>query len=381
MQVTCLQENLGRGLALVSRAVATRSTLPVLGNVLLQSEDGGLRLSGMNQQIAMSVWLGANVDEAGAITVPARLLSDFVSQLPDGSVVMESENDTNSLAITSGQFHAKLQGIGADDFPPIPEASAEREVELPADLFATVVDQVIVAAATDDSRPVLAGVSLTIAPDYIEMAAADGYRLAVRREDVETGITESTQIVVPRPAMVELRRILADEPGNVTIGLSDTQSQVVFQTKLVTFIASLIDGQYPNYPQLVPGEVDSQVTVNTQEFAQATRIAALFASTGANVIKVNVQPTGDGSSGRMVLTANSAELGENSGEIDVRLTGEGGLIAFNPRFLTECLNAIPTEQVSLGMSGTTSPGRFRPMSGGHEVETHSHVIMPMHTVS
>jgi DNA polymerase-3 subunit beta len=149
----------------------------------------------------------------------------------------------------------------------------------------------------------------------------------------------------------------------------------------VTFIASLIDGQFPNYPQLVPGEVDTRVVVDTQQFAQAARIASLFASSGANVIKVNVQPSGDGASGRMTLTSTSAELGENSGELDVEVTGEGGSIAFNPRFLSECLSAISTERVTVGMSGATSPGRFRPMDGDSEIESHSHVIMPMHTVS
>ncbi len=381
MRVTCLQENLSRGLALVSRAVATRSTLPVLSNVLLQSEDGGLRLSGMNQQLAMSVWLGASVEDDGAITVPARLLSDFVAQLPEGPVTLVSDDETDSLSVASGRFQAKLKGLSAEDFPPIPTTGDEREVDLATDLLGDVIGQVVTAAATDDSRPVLAGVSITIAPDHIELAAADGYRLAVRREEVETGLAEAVQIVVPRPAMVELQRMLADDPGTVTIGLSETQSQVLFRTSTVTFIATLIDGQFPNYPQLIPGEVDTRVVVDTQAFAQATRIASLFASSGANVIKLHVQPGADGESGRVVLTSNSAELGENSGELDAEVSGDGGLIAFNPRFLSECLGSIATERISVGTSGATSPGRFRPVDGDEEIETHSHVIMPMHTVS
>ena len=381
MRVTCLQENLSRGLGLVSRAVATRSTLPVLSNVLVQSEDGGLRLSGMNQQLAMSVWLGASVEDEGAITVPARLLSDFVSQLPEGPVTLTTDDETDSLSVASGRYQAKLKGLSAEDFPPIPTTGDEREVDLATDLLADVISQVVTAAATDDSRPVLAGVSITIAPDHLELAAADGYRLAVRREEVETGLAESVQIVVPRPAMVELQRMLADDPGTVTIGLSETQSQVLFRTSTVTFIATLIDGQFPNYPQLIPGEVDTRVVVDTQAFAQATRIASLFASSGANVIKLHVQPGADGESGRMVLTSNSAELGENSGELDAEVSGDGGLIAFNPRFLSECLSTITTERISVGTSGATSPGRFRPVDGDEEIETHSHVIMPMHTVS
>ena len=381
MRVTCLQENLGRGLALVSRAVATRSTLPVLSNVLLQSEDGGLRLSGMNQQLAMSVWLGSSVEDEGAITVPARLLSDFVAQLPEGPVTLTTDDETDSLSVASGRYQAKIKGLSAEDFPPIPTTGDEREVDLATDLLADVIGQVVTAAATDDSRPVLAGVSITIGPDHIELAAADGYRLAVRREEVETGLAEPVQIVVPRPAMVELQRMLADDPGTVTIGLSETQSQVLFRTSTVTFIATLIDGQFPNYPQLIPGEVDTRVVVDTQAFAQATRIASLFASSGANVIKLHVQPGAEGESGRMVLTSNSAELGENSGELDAEVSGDGGLIAFNPRFLSECLGTIATERISVGTSGATSPGRFRPVDGDDEVETHSHVIMPMHTVS
>ena len=381
MRVTCLQENLSRGLALVSRAVATRSTLPVLSNVLLQSEDGGLRLSGMNQQLAMSVWLGASVEDEGAITVPARLLSDFVAQLPEGPVTVATDDETDSLSVASGRYQAKIKGLSAEDFPPIPTTGDEREVDLATDLLADVIGQVVTAAATDDSRPVLAGVSITIGPDHIELAAADGYRLAVRREEVETGLAEPVQIVVPRPAMVELQRMLADDPGTVTIGLSETQSQVLFRTSTVTFIATLIDGQFPNYPQLIPGDVDTRVVVDTQAFAQATRIASLFASSGANVIKLHVQPGADGESGRMVLTSNSAELGENSGELDAEVSGDGGLIAFNPRFLSECLGTIGTERISVGTSGATSPGRFRPVDGDEEIETHSHVIMPMHTVS
>ena len=381
MRVTCLQENLSRGLALVSRAVATRSTLPVLSNVLLQSEDGGLRLSGMNQQLAMSVWLGSSVEDEGAITVPARLLSDFVAQLPEGPVTLATDDETDTLNVASGRYQAKIKGLSAEDFPPIPTTGDEREVDLATDLLADVIGQVVTAAATDDSRPVLAGVSITIGPDHIELAAADGYRLAVRREEVETGLAEPVQIVVPRPAMVELQRMLADDPGTVTIGLSETQSQVLFRTSTVTFIATLIDGQFPNYPQLIPGEVDTRVVVDTQAFAQATRIASLFASSGANVIKLHVQPGAEGESGRMVLTSNSAELGENSGELDAEVSGDGGLIAFNPRFLSECLGSIATERISVGTSGATSPGRFRPVDGDEEVETHSHVIMPMHTVS
>jgi DNA polymerase-3 subunit beta len=362
--------------------VATRSPLPVLGNVLLATEEGGLRLSAMNQQIAISAWVGASVAAEGAITVPARLLSEFVTQLPEGSVEMELDPETDSVQIVSGRYRAKLRGIDAEEFPPIPAASAEQEVELPTDLWNRMIDQVVLAAATGDSRPVLAGVSLTFTADMAEMAAADGYRLATRRAEIETAISERVQIIVPRAAMVELGRILGDDPGTVTIGLTANRSEVLFRTASVKFVSHLIDGQFPDYAQLIPDAVETRIVADTQEFAQATRIAGLFARDGANVVKVNVEPgTGGDGGGRMVITATSAEVGDNSGELEADIEGRGGQIAFNHRFLAECLSAIDTERVSLGISGQTSPGLIRPVEEDADVMSYSHVIMPMHTVT
>ncbi len=381
LNLTGVQENLNRGLSLVNRAVATRSPLPVLQNVLLATEEGGLKLSAMNQQIAISVWIGASIESEGAITVPARLLVDFVSQLPEGPVKMDLDGDTDTLSVEAGAYRAKIKGIDADEFPPIPAASAEREVEIPTELFAEMIDQVVVAAATDDSRPVLAGVSLTLTPEGIELAAADGYRLAVRRADLTTGVDEPVQLIVPRAAMVELRRILGDDPGTVTIGLTPNESEVLFRTSDVTFVSHLIDGQYPNYEQLIPNQVDTRVVTDTEEFAHATRIAGLFARDGANVIKLSVEPGENGAASRVVLTASSAELGENSGDLKAVVAGPGGQIAFNFRFLAECLAAVSTAQVSVGVSGAKSPGLFRPVKDDMDDHEYSHVIMPMHTVT
>ncbi len=380
LNITCLQENLHRGLSLVSRAVATRSPLPVLSNVLLATEEGGLKLAAMDQQMAISVWIGGSIEAEGAITVPARLISDFIGQLPEGPVEMELDADTDTLALSAGRYRAKIKGIDAEEFPPIPEANAEKEIEVKTALWVEMIDQVVIAAATDDSRPALAGVSLLMAPDYVELAAADGYRLATRRAELATGLDEQVQIIVPRPAMVELRRILSDDPGELTIGLTASSSEVMFRTKTVTLVSHLIDAQYPNYEQLVPSSVDTQIVVETEELAQATRIASLFARNGANVVKVNVEPGENGGAGRVVLTASSAELGENTGELEATVSGPGAQIAFNYRFLSEGLGAIATSKVSVGVSGPTSPGLIRPVEDDAIVEGYSYVIMPMHSV-
>lgn len=384
MNLTCLQENLHRGLNLVSRAVAARSPLPVLSNVLLATEDGGLKLAAMNQHMAISVWTGASIQTEGAITVPARLLSDFIGQLPEGIVSLELDPETDTLVVSSGRFRAKMKGIDATEFPPIPEADAERELEMPTSVWTSIIEQVVVAAAQDDSRPVLAGVSLTFGPDYVELAAADGYRLAVRRAAAETGISEATQIVVPRAAMVELSRILTEDPGSVTIGLTANASSVRFSTRAVSLVSQLIDGQFPAYQQLIPdtANMETRVVADTAAVTQATRIAALFARDGQNVIKATIN--GDDDGGRLVLSANSAELGENQGEVEAEVTGDStsAQIAFNYRFLSDCLGTITSERVSLSLAGATSPGLVRQVDkDGQDMPSFSHVIMPMHTVS
>ena len=384
MNLTCLQENLNRGLNLVSRAVAARSPLPVLSNVLLATEDGGLKLAAMNQHMAISVWTGASIQTEGAITVPARLLSDFIGQLPEGIVALELDPETDTLAVSSGRFRAKMKGIDAAEFPPIPEADAERELEMPTSVWTSIIEQVVVAAAQDDSRPVLAGVSLTFGPDYVELAAADGYRLAVRRAAAETGISEPTQIVVPRAAMVELSRILTEDPGSVTIGLTANASSVRFSTRAVSLVSQLIDGQFPAYQQLIPdtANMETRVVADTAAVTQATRIAALFARDGQNVIKATIN--GDDDGGRLVLSANSAELGENQGEVEAEVTGDStsAQIAFNYRFLSDCLGTVTSDRVSLSLAGPTSPGLVRQVDkDGQDMPSFSHVIMPMHTVS
>lgn len=369
---------------IVSRAVATRSPLPVLGNVLLATEDGGIKLAAMNQQLAISVWIGASIETDGSITVPARLLTDFISQLPEGKVAMDLDSDTDTLTVSSGRFQAKMRGIDASEFPPIPEASAEHELKLPTDLWTEIIDQVAVAAATDDNRPVLAGISLILDKDFVELAAADGYRLATRRVAAQTGLKDRTQLIVPRSAMIELSHILADDPGEVTLGIAHNASSVLFSTKDVSLVSQIIDGNFPAYEQLIPARenIQTRAVLDTAAFTKATRIAALFARTGQNVIKATVDEGPEGT-GRIVLSANSVELGENQGEIEAVITGPSAQIAFNYRFLTECLATVTSERVSLALSGSSSPGLVRQVDpkSDDDAETFSHVIMPMHTVT
>ncbi|MBM4437243.1 MAG: DNA polymerase III subunit beta [Actinobacteria bacterium] len=380
MKITCLQESLNRGLNLVSRAVPARSPLPVLSNVLLTTDAGRLKLAAMNQQIAISVWVGGNIEREGAVTAPARLLTDFVGQLPEGTVNLELDEETDTLTLTAEHYRAKVKGIGAEEFPPIPETGAEREIEVDGAVFGEMIDQVAIAAATDDSRPVLGGVSLTLSPAGLELAAADSYRLAVRSGAMKTGLKEAVQLIVPRQAMLELRRILADDPGGVWIGLTASRSEVLFRTTNVSFVSHLIDGQFPKYAQLIPTASETRMVAPTHALAQAVKIASLFARDGANVIRVTVEGAEAGGIGRVVLNAVAADLGENRGELPCTVEGPSAHIAFNSKFLADCLGAIHAEQVSLALTGPTSPGLLHPVTKEGDDLTYSHVVMPMHTV-
>ena len=375
MKLTCVQENLSKALSVVNRAVATRTSLPVLSNVLVATERSMLKLSATNMEISTTVMVGCKIDSEGAVTVPARLLTDLVSQLDAGPVDFELNPETLELSLSSGKYNATLKGISADDFPPLPAAEPGATLRLDSTTLKQMIDLTTIATATDDSRPVLSGVSISIDSNSIVFAAADGYRLAIKRLNAETGVEKAVQIIVPRSSMIELSRILGDTREEVEIVISPQATHVAFQVAGVQMISHLIEGQFPNYEQLVPTDSSTRVVLNAAEFSKATRIATIFARSGSNVIRMEVD-SGDADAGTVSISAESADIGANSGQLDADVDGEQAFIAFNARFLGECLSTVHTEEVEVQLSGSTSPGLIRPRND----DSYIHVIMPMHTV-
>ncbi len=375
MKLTCVQENLSKALSVVNRAVATRTSLPVLSNVLVATERSMLKLSATNMEISTTVMVGCKIDSEGAVTVPARLLTDLVSQFDAGPVDFELNPETLELSLSSGKYNATLKGISADDFPPLPAAEPGATLRLDSTTLKQMIDLTTIATATDDSRPVLSGVSISIDSNSIVFAAADGYRLAIKRLNAETGVEKAVQIIVPRSSMIELSRILGDTREEVEIVISPQATHVAFQVAGVQMISHLIEGQFPNYEQLVPTDSSTRVVLNAAEFSKATRIAAIFARSGSNVIRMEVD-SGDADAGTVSISAESADIGANSGQLDADVDGEQAFIAFNARFLGECLSTVHTEEVEVQLSGSTSPGLIRPRND----DSYIHVIMPMHTV-
>ena len=374
MKVSCLQENLARGLSIVGRAVATRSTLPILGHIKLETDEGRLKLSATNLEIGIHCWIGAQVHEEGATTVPARLLSDFVNSLPPDRIDMRLNPRTQALQLQCARFTANIKGLEAQDFPLIPTAGGDHRIQMDPALLREMIGQVAFAAATDESRPILTGVLVTCAEGALTMAAADGFRLSVRSETIGGPPTGPLEVIIPARALNELSRILGDETEPVEITV--TANQVVFSLTTVELVSRLIEGRFPDYRQIIPSRYDLRATMSIPDFLKAVRIAALFARDAANVVRLELAPGPAATPGRIIVTSSADQVGDNVGEVDAIIEGEAAVIAFNAKFLIDVLGAmsVGSDQVALEMTTSSSPGVFKPVGKAGFI----HVIMPMH---
>ncbi|MDA8202309.1 MAG: DNA polymerase III subunit beta [Chloroflexi bacterium] len=372
MKLSLMQENLARGLQVVGRAVSSRATLPVLSNVLLRTEDAGLKLTTTNLEIGITSWVPGKIDTDGALTVPARLFADIVNSLPPGERVDLETDGADSLRIRSGRFRAHIKGIDAEEFPAIPAAGERPTTRVSQKVLKAALGEVAFAAASDESRPILTGVLTRFAGDRMTLAAADNYRIAVKTIDIMDPVEERA-LVVPARSYTELARILADTDDPVDVVLAPAKNQVLFHVDGIDLITRLVDGQFPNYQQVLPAGHSTRAVVDREDLLKATRLSALIASSSANVVKLTVPPEG----GSTVAVSANAEIGDNEGEIEATVEGEGTSIAFNARFLTEVLQNVDRDQLALEFNGALSPGVFRPVGDPDYV----HVIMPVRTAS
>ncbi|MEM8534074.1 MAG: DNA polymerase III subunit beta [Chloroflexota bacterium] len=375
MKLSCLQENLKRGLAVVGHAVAGKSTLPVLSNILLATDEGRLKLAATNLEIGITCWIGAKVDEEGAVTIPAKLLSDYVSGLPNDKISMALDARTQMLTVQCGrEFVANMKGIESEEFPIIPTIEDRTPtVSFPPDVLREAIDQVAFAAANDDTRPVLAGVLLRLKDDTATFAAADGFRLSVRTIALPEPVTEPMEVIIPSRTLTELSRIIGDTEGPVEVTVTASGGQILFHTEEMDLVSRLIEGKFPDFERIIPSSYATRSVLETQELAKAVKLASYFANASANIVKLTFESGGDLEPGKLTLSANAAEVGDNQSSLDVMITGEGGQLALNVRFLSEALSAMKTSQIALETQTAQSPGVFRPIG----TEGYIHIVMPM----
>lgn len=371
MNLSVIQENLARGLSVVTHAVSGRNTLPVLANVLLRTEDAGLKLTATNLEIGITYWVPGKIETDGAITVPARLLSDVVNSLPNERVDLELR-DGDRLHLRCGRFETHLRGIDADEFPAIPAAGERPTTRVSQKVLRRALAEVTFAAATDEARPILTGVLTHFEGDRITLAAADNYRIAITTIPGLDAV-EETSIVVPARSYAELARVLTDTDDPVEIILSAQKNQVLFHVEGIDLVSRLIDGQFPNYQQVLPATHATRVELDRDDLLKAVRLAAYIASASANIVKVQVAPDG----APQVTVAAAADVGDHQGIVDATIEGDGTTIAFNARYLGDVLQNVDADRFVIELNGPLSPGVFRPADG----RDYTHVVMPVRTTS
>ena len=363
MELTVKQENLAKALNIVGKVASSRTSLPILNNILLQTNGSRLLVAATNFEIAVSQNIGAKIVSPGDITVPARLVSEFISSLPKGNVILKVEND--HLKIESGNYTSTINGVAADDFPELPTVDPKNSIQyvINASEFKEAVSQTIITASNDTTRPVLTGVYWHSLEGSLYLAATDGYRLSERRL-IETD-SEVTAIV-PASSLQEVLRSLNESIEEIEILFDEVQ--VKFRAGDTEIVSRLIDGKFIDYRQLIPKNTETVVNLDKSEFVRVVKISSLFAreSGGSITLKANDETS------KLSIHSIASELGENTSEADSEITGSGE-VTLNSRYLLEALNAIDGNKTTFGFSGKLAPTVIK----SAENDNYVHIIMPL----
>ena len=374
MKVTVLQENLAHGLSIVSRAVSPRSTLPVLANILIATDEGRLRLSATNLELGITCWIGAKIEEEGSTTVPARTFTDLVNTLADQKVDLSLDVRTQSLFVVSGASNTNIKCIDAQEFPPMPVPELDSAVQINVADFKEMVQQVAFAASTDEARPVLTGVLVNIQDNKITLSAADGFRLSIRSAQLSEPVSRPISAIIPSRALTEIARIASDGSQLLQMVMPPGRGQVIFRMKDVELISQLIEGAYPDVQQIIPRSHKTRTVLSTSKFLKACRQAEIFARESSLIARIMIKPGSELIPGEVEISGQSEETGSNENKVEASIEGTQLLIAFNVRYLREVLDVIKTPNVALETGSDTSPGVVRPVGE----DNFTHVIMPMH---
>ena len=363
MKISCTQENLMRGLGIVSHLVGVRTTLPVLNNILLKTEKGRLQLSATDLEIGISTWIGAKVDKEGAVTCPARLISEFTTTNTDKTISLELKDST--LHLESEHFKANIKGIEASEFPLIPEVKAVEIIEFGAADFKEAILQTVFSAAIDETRPVLAGVYFQINGNKMKLVATDSYRLAEKTLNLSAD-HKAANFIVPQRTMAEIARLIDVDVEKVAIKVGE--NQVHFKIGPTEIVSRLIEGSFPDYEQIIPKESKTKIEVTRNSFSNAIKMASFFARESANNVKL-VYKKGK----NLQIVAVSPQLGDNVSDLEANASGDELEIAFNAKFILDVLQVINSDKIEIDLAGTLSAGIIRPLKD----KNYLYIIMPL----
>jgi DNA polymerase III subunit beta len=361
MKLQVTQENLTRALGAVARVANSRGTLPILANVLVKTSNNRLSLSATNLDIAITEYIGAKVQTEGSITVPARLMQEFIASLPSG--VISLELDETKLHIATDQYQSTVNGIVADDFPVMPAISGGTILKLDGHELKKGLQQVVFAASNDESRPVLTGVLIHSFEGKLYLAATDSYRLAERQIGASK---EDVNLLVPASAMTDLLRILGDDID--TVELTYDEQLVLFRVGDVELVARLLEGKYPDYRKLIPEKFSVEVTLKRADLVNVTKVSSLFARESAGSVTIKV----DDEKQELSIRSIASQLGENTATATGTVTGSGE-ITLNSRYLLDALQAFNSDEITFGFNGKLDATCLRDA----KTKDYAHIIMPL----
>lgn len=371
MKLSVLQENLAKALSITSRSVSAKAQLPALSNILLATDRGRLKLSATNLETGINYWLGAKIEKEGTISIPAKILTEFVSSLPAEKIELETKE--NSLSLVCGSYQATFIGLPASEFPLVPTLKDKETASFPSEELFKAISQVVFAAAQDEGRPVLTGVLLLVKDGELILVATDGYRLSLKKMGKMKGLQEVKEfikgLIIPSRTLAEVGKIISDQEQGKEIGLAITPSsnQIIFSTNEAEVISRLIEGGFPEFEKIIPEKGTTKMIIDTAEFLKAVRTASIFARESANIVKLKIQNS------KLKISANAPQVGENLIDLEVTQEGEDNKIAFNSRYLLDLLNSVDSEQISFEMTTPLNPGVFTPVGD----KSYRHIIMPV----
>lgn len=364
MKISCTQEKLNRGVSIVSRIVGNRTTLPVLSNIYLEAKGGELKLSATDLEIGVTTKVGAKVDIEGATTVPARLISEFIAANNDESIDLETKDLT--LRLKSDRYEANIKGIDPSEFPQIPDIAKDSLIEVPTMELMKSISEVVIACATDDTRPVLSGVYFKFSKGVLYLVATDSYRLAEKRIEAP-GIDVEKEFIVPVRTMQEVLRIAGSVESAGKIAISATENQVSFTIGNSQIVSRLIEGAFPNYKQIIPASFRSSADIELKELVSAVKMAALFARQGANNIKIKFTPT------VLVITSVADQIGDNTSSVPAQVSGDEVEITFNAKYVLDILQVMTEKKILFEVNDKASPGVIK----SEKAKNYIYIIMPL----
>lgn len=368
MKAKVLTENLLRSLTRLGRIISPKTQTPILQCIKIEAKKDGLYLTATNAETTETVWVGGKIEKEGELCVSSKVLMDFVSSLPPGTTSIELSEEI--LHVSCLGFKATIPTFLANEFPVSAVFDKEKATKINKKTLSLALLGIIFSSATDEGRPVLTGVKVRRVEDKTQFVATDGYRLSVKT--IETEISGLTDLVIPAKALVEVSKIALEEKeeDEIYLGLIGS-NQIGFVVGDTTIITRLIEGQYPNFERIIPKIYTTKIKTNKEQFLRAIKSAAIFARDNANIIRLSLMD------GKILVTANAPQVGENKIEVEASIEGDGGEIAFNSKFLAECLMNLSSDEVIFEMTGSLNPGVFKPVGD----DSYFHIIMPVRVQS